>query len=114
MRKIFEEISFYAYRWGVKEHSQYEKYHLSHIYKNASNKLLKSKNLIEYHNIILDVVKYGVEENKDDFVHFLMEEIPKKEILEESLNTHRKNNYFPRDFSRRCNVYSENFVAWQE
>jgi len=114
MRKIFEEISFYAYRWGVKEHFQYEKYHLSHIYKNASNKLLKSKNLIEYHNIIMDVVKYGVEENKDDFVHFLMEEIPKKEILEESLNTHRKNNYFPRDFSRSCNVYSENFVAWQE
>lgn len=119
MDKIFETISYFVYRWGIEEYSEYAKKHFEYIFSKGSAKLMKSPNLKEYQKLALeiDISKYGIDSSKEhDFKDMLGYENPDFENLEENLKSLKERNYFPIEHYEKSGsgFYADNFVAWTE
>ena len=119
MDQIFDEISYFIYRWGVSDYGEYTRRHFEYMFEKGKAKLLKSPNLLEYHKMVevLDIEKYGVDPHKPvDFTDIMEFQSPKLEVIEENLKTLKSNNYFPIEHYEKCqgDMYSSNFVAWVE
>jgi len=123
MEQIFKEVSYYMYRWNMKDFAGYTKRHLEYIFSHGSNKICKSPNLQEYTKLIKNIEnnnKYGVSDSIDDknqnFTNLIGTDTPELETMERDLGNLRKNNYFPIEHYEKCgsSFYADNFVSWTE
>lgn len=115
--RLFELVSFFAYRWNVPNFESYNQRHLEYVFAKGSAKLLKSINLKDYHKLAqeIDVEKYGIiESHNQGFEEIFGQFLPDYHVIDDSLKSLKSNNHFPIEhFNQKgSNIYSNNFVAW--
>ena len=111
LNELFEEISYFIYRWNIKESDLYEKKHLDYILQKGSNKILKSNNLKKYHSLISNTGDITI-----DYKNIFGNDTPELNDMEHNLKTIKSNNYFPIEHFNQSSVsfYADNFVAWTD